>query len=130
MQLSIAIIRLYSSKCNAYTGFRGSALGLFTAANQPRLILLRRNIMNAFKFLAAAAILAAAGSTIAADLPVTSAAASAAAANAGVAATQLNVPSVTISNPQARSRAEVRAEAVEFVRNHKTALAILLDHSK
>jgi len=86
--------------------------------------------MNAFKFLAAAAILAAAGSTIAADLPVTSAAASAAAANAGVAATQLNVPSVTISNPQARSRAEVRAEAVEFVRNHKTALAILLDHSK
>ncbi|MES2898625.1 MAG: hypothetical protein V4723_02800 [Pseudomonadota bacterium] len=86
--------------------------------------------MNASKFFAAVAVFAIAGSAAAADLPAASAAATAAAANASVAVTKLNVPTVTIGNPQARTRAEVRGEAVEFVKNHKTALAILLDHAK
>lgn len=90
--------------------------------------------MKASKFFAAVTVFALAGSTFAADLPASSNAATtaavAAAANASVAVTKLNVPTVTIGNPQARSRADVRAEAVEFVKNHKTALALLLEHAK
>ncbi len=88
--------------------------------------------MNASKFFAAVAVFAVAGSTFAADLPGANAAvtAAAAAANSSIAATKLNVPTVTIGNPQARSRAEVHAEAVEFVKNHKTALAVLLEQAK
>lgn len=90
--------------------------------------------MNASKFFAAVTVFAVAGSTFAADLPAssnaTTSAAIAAAANASAAASKLNVPTITIGNPQARSRAEVRAEAVEFVKNHKTAFAMLMEHSK
>lgn len=96
--------------------------------------------MNAFKTIAAVATFAIAGSAFAAEAPAANAAATAAAANAasaaaatanaGIAAATLNVPSVTINKSITRNRAEVKAEAVEFVKNHKTAFAILLEHSK
>ena len=94
--------------------------------------------MNASKLFAAAAIFAVAGSTFAADLPAANAAVTAAAAttavsaaaNSGIAAASLNVPAVTITRSLNRSRAEVHAEAVDFVKNHKTAFAILLEHAK
>ncbi len=90
--------------------------------------------MNAKQFIAATAVFVAAGSAFAADAP---AAASTVAANAvavaaadSVIATNLNVPSISITNPQSRSRADVQVEAVEFVKNHKTAFAIQLEQYK
>lgn len=58
----------------------------------------------------------------------TPAAATAALASTAVAAS--SVSQVTISNNASRSRAQVHAEAVEFVKNHKTALAIQLEQYK
>ncbi|GGE66519.1 hypothetical protein [Massilia psychrophila] len=46
------------------------------------------------------------------------------AASATVLAPNLNLPAVTISG------AEARAEAVEFVKHYKTALAVQLDQYK
>ncbi|MES2323370.1 MAG: hypothetical protein V4633_13980 [Pseudomonadota bacterium] len=95
--------------------------------------------MNASKLFAAVAVFAVAGSTFAADLPAANAAVTAAAAattavsaaaNTGIAAASLNVPAVTITRSLNRSRADAHAEAVEFVKNHKTAFATLLEHSK
>ena len=89
--------------------------------------------MKATKFFAAAAVFAIAGSAFAADTtPAAAAAATAAATTAmtSITATSLNVPAVTITKNVARSRSDVHAEAVEFVKNHKTALAIMLEQSK
>lgn len=96
--------------------------------------------MNAKQFIAAAAVFVAAGSAFAADAPV---AASAALANAtatasgmivasadSVLATRLNVPTVSITKSAGRARADVHAEAVEFVKNHKTAFAVQLEQYK
>lgn len=77
--------------------------------------------MNASKFLAAAAVFVAAGSAFAADAPV-------AAASAVVVAANLNLPQVNITN--STSRAAVKAEAVEFVKNYKTAFAVQLEQYK
>lgn len=76
--------------------------------------------MNAQKFIAAAAVLVAAGSVIAADAP--------ALAIAPVAASASTV--VIAANPGAPTRAAVRAEAVEFVKNYKTAFAVQLEQYK
>jgi hypothetical protein len=83
--------------------------------------------MNATKFFAAATVFLAAGSAFAADTPVAAAAVTAAAttANSSIAVIALNVPTVTISN--VRSRADVKAEAVEAVRNYKPTLARQLE---
>ena len=99
--------------------------------------------MNAKQLFAALTVAAAASSAIAADAPATAAAAvttaavaTAAASTAVVlasadtsgAAAGLNIPTVSIGT--SRSRSEVRAEAVEFVKNHKTALAVQLEQYK
>jgi hypothetical protein len=90
--------------------------------------------MNAKQFIAATAVFVAAGSAFAADAP---AAATAVAANAivvasadSVIATKLNVPTVSITKSAGRARTDVHAEAVEFVKNHKTAFAVQLDQYK
>jgi hypothetical protein len=90
--------------------------------------------MNAKQFIAATAVFVAAGSAFAADAP---AAATAAVANVAVLASadsviasNLNLPSVSITKSAARSRTDVHGEAVEFVKNHKTAFAIQLDQYK
>ncbi|NML61997.1 hypothetical protein HHL21_13100 [Massilia sp. RP-1-19] len=90
--------------------------------------------MKATKFIAAAVVFVAAGSAFAADAPlanaaVTAAAAATAAANSA-SADQLNIPTVTIGKSSASDRAAVKAEAVAFVRNHKTALAVQLEQYK
>lgn len=80
--------------------------------------------MNVQKFIAAAAVFVAAGSAFAADAPATAVVAvSAVAAN-------LNLPTVNITSSAGQSRAEVRAEAVEFVKNYKTAFAVQLEQYK
>lgn len=79
--------------------------------------------MNVQKFIAAAAVFVAAGSAFAADAPVAAVAVSAVAAN-------LNLPTVSITNSAGQSRAEVRAGAVEFVKNYKTAFAVQLEQYK
>lgn len=84
--------------------------------------------MKASKFFAAAVVFVAAGSAFAADAPVANAAATAA-ANAATA-DKLNLPTVTIRNSSATDRAAVKAEAVAFVRNHKTVLAVQLEQYK
>jgi hypothetical protein len=84
--------------------------------------------MKSLTFIAAVAVFAA-GSAFAAPAPV-AAAGAVAAANSSITATHLNVPVVTIGNPQARTRAEVRAEASEALHTQKTALAIQLDLAK
>jgi hypothetical protein len=90
--------------------------------------------MNAKQFIAATAVFVAAGSAFAADAP---AAATAAVANAvvvasadSVLASNLNLPTVSISKSSGRDRADVKVEAVEFVKNHKTAFAVQLDQYK
>ena len=47
-----------------------------------------------------------------------------------IAATSLNVPAVTISNPSGVTRAEVHAEAVQFVKNYKTAFQVQIEQYK
>ena len=83
--------------------------------------------MNVQKFIAAAAVFVAAGSAFAADAPV--AASVAAPVAASVVASNLNLPVVTVT-ASGQSRAEVRAQAVEFVKNYKTALAVQLEQSR
>lgn len=83
--------------------------------------------MNVQKFIAAAAVFVAAGSAFAADAP---AAAPVAAVAVSAVAANLNLPTVSITSGSAQSRAEVRAGAVEFVKNHKTALAVQLEQYK
>ena len=83
--------------------------------------------MNATKFLAAAAVFVAAGSAFAAETPVANAAVIAAASTAttSITATALNVPTVTIHST--RSAGDVKAEAIEAVRNYKPTLAKQLE---
>jgi hypothetical protein len=88
--------------------------------------------MNVQNFIAAAVVFVAAGSAFAADAADTTATAAApvaASASAAVLASNLNRPTVTI-NSASRSRTEVRAEAVEFVKNYKTALTVQLEQYK
>ncbi|MES2756859.1 MAG: hypothetical protein V4693_05745 [Pseudomonadota bacterium] len=84
--------------------------------------------MTVQKFLAAAAVFVAAGSAFAADAPIAMPAA--ASASSAVLAANLNLPVVTINNNAGALRADVRAEAVQFVKNHKTTLAVQLDQYK
>lgn len=88
--------------------------------------------MKASKLFTAVAAFVIAGSAFAADVPAAAAAATgaAAAANASIAVTSLNVPAVTITQSIGVSRAEVQAEAVEFVKNYKTAFAVQLEQYK
>ena len=84
--------------------------------------------MKATKFLAAAVVFVAAGSAFAADAPVASAALTAAAATAS--ADKLNLPTATIGKSSAVDRAQVKAEAAQFVQQHKTTLAVQLEQYK
>lgn len=84
--------------------------------------------MKATKFIAAAAVFVAAGSAFAAD--ASPAASTSAAAIAVASSDKLNVPSIQITKSLSRDRAEVKAEAVEFVRNYKTAFAVQLEQYK
>ncbi len=80
--------------------------------------------MNASKLFTAVAALAFAGSAFAADVPVANAAISAAAAaQLTVTAERLNIPAVLVNKSTGRSRAEVRAEAIEAVQNHRATEA-------
>jgi len=79
--------------------------------------------MNASKLTAAAVLLIAAASAFAAEAPTGDATAATSAASSAI-------PSVNISRSAGRTRAEAYAEAVEFVKNHKTALAIQLEQYK
>lgn len=88
--------------------------------------------MNASTLFAAIATLAVAGSAFAgaADVPAANAAVTAAAANAAqisVAAKSLNVPAVLVNKSAGLTRAEVHAEAVEAVRNHRSTQARQFD---
>ncbi|MFL6708321.1 MAG: hypothetical protein ACJ8HI_08945 [Massilia sp.] len=91
--------------------------------------------MNAKTLIAAAALFTAASAAFAADsapaattaAAVAPIAAAAAVAPVSAAAQTLNLPSVTVSS--ARSRAEVHAEAVDFVAHYKTALQTQLEWS-
>jgi 3-deoxy-D-manno-octulosonic-acid transferase len=85
--------------------------------------------MNAQKFAAAVAVFVAAGSAFAADTAAANGVVLAS-ADTAIAASSLNLASVTINKTSARTRADVRAEAVEFVKNHQTALAIQLEQYK
>lgn len=84
--------------------------------------------MKASKFLTAAVVFAAASSAFAADAPVATAAVTAAAATA--AADKLNLPAATVGKSSAVDRAQVKAEAAQFVQHHKTALAVQLEQYK
>lgn len=90
--------------------------------------------------LIAASLLVAAGSAFAADAPATAGANAAATAGATAAATaatataasntasKLNLP--VLKSAGMRTRAEVRAEAIEAVKHHQTTLALQLDLAK
>jgi hypothetical protein len=88
--------------------------------------------MKATKFLAAAVVFVAAGSAFAADAPLANSAVTAAAAatSAGIAADKLNVPGAGVAKLSSTDRATVKAEAAQFVQNHKTALAVQLEQYK
>ena len=47
-----------------------------------------------------------------------------------VIASKLNLPTVSISKSAGRERADVHAEAVQFVKSHKSAFAVQLDQYK
>lgn len=80
--------------------------------------------MNASKLFTFVAAVAFAGSAFAADMPVASVAVSAAAAaQLTVTAQALNIPAVLVDKSAGRSRAEVRAEAVEAVQNYRATEA-------
>ncbi len=88
--------------------------------------------MNASKLFTAIATLAVAGSAFAgaADVPAANAAVTAAAANAAqvsVAAKSLNVPPVLVNKSAGLTRAQVHAEAVEAVKNHRATEASQFD---
>jgi hypothetical protein len=80
--------------------------------------------MNAQKLLAAAAVVFYAGTAFAANAPVAASVAAPVAASVGDSS--MDLPTVTVKQP-GQSRAEVRAQAVEFVKNFKTALAVQLE---
>jgi hypothetical protein len=84
--------------------------------------------MNASKLFTAIAAVAVAGSAFAADVPAANAGATAgaAAAQVSVAAKSLNVPAVLVAKTT-RTREEVRAEAVEAVKNHRATEASQFD---
>ncbi|MES2316047.1 MAG: hypothetical protein V4631_01010 [Pseudomonadota bacterium] len=85
--------------------------------------------MNASKLFAAIATLAFAGSAFAAGIPAANATAStaaAAAAQVSVAAKSLNVPAI-LPTKGGPTRAEVRAEAEEAVRNRRSSEASQFD---
>jgi hypothetical protein len=90
----------------------------------------RRTTMNVQKFIAAAAVFVAAGSAFAADAPAAVAAPAVASAASSVLAANLNLPVAGITKSAGPVRADVRAEAVQFVQNHKTALAVQLEQYK
>ncbi len=89
--------------------------------------------MNAQQFAAAitVAIATFSGSAMAAETPKTNAAAAAfvqstaatTAATAAAAQASVNVAGIKLT----RTRAEVHAEAVEFVKNHKTAFEVQME---
>ncbi|MFC5459323.1 hypothetical protein [Massilia niabensis] len=76
------------------------------------------------KSLIAAAMFVVAGTAFAADAPETVAAASAATATAS----KLNLPA--LGAPSDTPREETKAEAVDVVKNYKTALALQLEQYK
>ncbi len=76
--------------------------------------------MKATTIFAAAALILAASSSFAAE---TATAVSATAAG-------LNLPTIEVSKTQSRNRAEVKKEAEDFVKNHKTAFAVQLEQYK
>ena len=78
--------------------------------------------MNASKLFVAIAAVAVAGSAFASSAPVANATVSAAAAAAqvSIAAKSLNVPNILVDKTAGASRAEVRAEAVEAVKNYQS----------
>lgn len=84
--------------------------------------------MNAFKLIAAITTMTISSAGFAADAPANSAAvAVAAAASASTIASHLNVPAVTIMKPNSRSRAAVHAEAVAYLKHHKSTFALQLE---
>jgi hypothetical protein len=86
--------------------------------------------MNASKLFTAIAAIAFAGSAFAADVPAANAAATsaaAAAAQVSVAAKSLNVPAILVNKQSGLTRAEVRAEAIEAVKNHRATEASQFD---
>lgn len=85
--------------------------------------------MNTKSLIAAAALFTAALSpAFAADGAQASAAAPAASSAAVTASAQaLNLPLTSVTIPASRSRAEVNAEAVDFVAHYKTALQVQLE---
>lgn len=92
--------------------------------------------MNASKLFAAVATIVFAGSAFAADVPAAnaaattaanSAAAAAAAAQVSVAAKSLNVPAILVNKSAGPTRAEIRAEAIEAVKNHRATEASQFD---
>ena len=86
--------------------------------------------MNASKLFAAVAAVVFAGSAVATDLPAANASAisaAAAAAQVSVAAKSLNVPAILVDKSAAPTRAQIRAEAVEAVKNHRATEASQFD---
>ena len=85
--------------------------------------------MNASKLFAAVAALTIAGSAFAADTAGAAAAVSAAAAAAqmSVVAKSLNVPALLVDKNAGRSRAEVKAEAIETVKNYRATATAQFD---
>lgn len=86
--------------------------------------------MNASKLFAAVAAVTFAGSACAADIVGANSAAIsavAAAAQVSVAAKSLNVPAILVDKSAGRSRAEVKAEAVAAVQNHRATAAASFD---
>ncbi|MES2015732.1 MAG: hypothetical protein V4484_04490 [Pseudomonadota bacterium] len=86
--------------------------------------------MNASKLFTAIATLAFAASAFAADVPAANATAStaaAAAAQVSVAAKSLNVPAVEFNKSANLTRAQVRKEAEEAARNHRSTDSVQFD---
>jgi hypothetical protein len=83
--------------------------------------------MNASKLFAAVAAVAFSGSAFAADLAGANATAIAAAAQASIAAKNLNVPAVLVDKSAGRTRAEVKAEAIAAVQEHRATTAASFD---
>ena len=80
--------------------------------------------MNARNFIAAAAVFVCTGAACAAQSPEVAAAAS---AGASPAASASDLIGPTRSAPARTPRADVKAEALEFVKNYRTTLAVQLD---
>ena len=85
--------------------------------------------MNASKLFAAVAVVTFAGSAFAADVPAAAAAvtAVAAAAQVSVAAKSLNVPAVLVDKSAGRTRADVKAEAIETVKHYRSTTSAQFD---